>query len=840
MADGKPRFHWWYLLLLLPVALSVGAHWYVGHRLDRAITQANEGDNSLTVSSFSYGFFPIHFTADRISFDQRRESFAAAGRLRSLEVRGVNLLSLLRRDPIEINSLSLTGLDASLTRRAPASPRRGDSAPLRLSIAQVALDRTFLVVQDAPKRQMARVANLRLRLRSLHLPLRPTTLHGLELAADSSSFRDQGNDLFVNTKDIAYDTTTASVRINKVSITRDTSVAVDMQALTVSGLNAEDLRDEITIDSIRVAGLGGRARVQGNTGGSSSAGPFAGLRVGKLSLLDADLTVSGDFGTATFDGRIQVGGIRYHDSLALDDLEVEGREITFSDPGNLRLTAQGAVIRQGGLHFPLRPGETGATTLEIPEFRLHTGSQSVSGDALRYASAEQNLRVEELTFTGSPVSGRLGALHLGGIDRAAFLAGKPLTAGRAELDALDLRIATGDGGSYAIAVPRVQLDELSLREGLQIDRSQVENAEVRRRGADGKEDIVAEGVYLDQYGLRTPIRPAALGPVNVRIRRVRTVGDEKPVDHHYHRIAYRSRPGVLTVDSLRRVNRYTPNELFRREIAKSWLDFGFDGIRVQGIDHQELLSGEVLRMDSLSAAAFRVRVVENLSMEISQRRKQMPLEALRAIGPRIVVRAARCSATDITYGVVDSLREPKTIHLNEGTVWLTGLDTKVSTTDSVYASYDATFEGTTPMRAVFVLARDPSGRNFAVRGELGAYDLSRVNPLMEVAAGAIIETGQIDRMRYDGLFADGVMTGDMHLYYRQLDLKVVGSGAWIKNLLSGVVVKEENVEGEDFRPGKMYHEHDPHKSFFNAYWKGLVSGMRSSALSDIVLQEELD
>ena len=84
------------------------------------------------------------------------------------------------------------------------------------------------------------------------------------------------------------------------------------------------------------------------------------------------------------------------------------------------------------------------------------------------------------------------------------------------------------------------------------------------------------------------------------------------------------------------------------------------------------------------------------------------------------------------------------------------------------------------------------------------------------------------------------MEGEMTLPYRNLPLDLVGGGAWIKNLVSGLVLKDDNQEGEDFRQGRMYHEHDVTKSFFNAYWKGLVSGMKSSALADIALPGELD
>ena len=121
---------------------------------------------------------------------------------------------------------------------------------------------------------------------------------------------------------------------------------------------------------------------------------------------------------------------------------------------------------------------------------------------------------------------------------------------------------------------------------------------------------------------------------------------------------------------------------------------------------------------------------------------------------------------------------------------------------------------------------------------IGRYLEQRVDAAQVVAA--YIETGTIDRMTYAGRMQDEIVTGELSLLYHDLSVDLVGSGAWFKNLLSGFVLKEHNREGEDFRQGRMYHEHDGTKSFFNAYWRGLVSGMKSSALSDIALPGELD
>ena len=640
--------------------------------------------------------------------------------------------------------------------------------------------------------------------------------------------------------DIGYASASESIRIATLEITRDTSVDLRATDLVASGINADDLEDGVYFDSLSIASIGGVARVQGPSGNAPSATTPPVIRVAAVSLPEVDLTVSGGFGQVGFTGAVTSGGLEFQDSLSLESLAVDGNELTFDDRKGLSVALKNVTLDQGALHYPIRAAATGPTTLEIPEVRLTTDGRTITSGPLRYNSKTGFLTTGQLAFSGDRLDGTLQELEVININRAELLTGTPPAAEQAVVTDARLTIRKRDGGSYAVHVPEVRITGLQTDGGLKVKRAELGNAEVHGRSAEGKENLIATGIEVDQYAITSPLNAGTLGPANIRVARLVLLGDETPVDYRFDRMAYDTRGGILTIDSLNRVNRYSPDEMFRQKIGKSWMNFAFDGLRASGIDHDELVSGEGILIDSLSARDFRLKVVEDLSLDLPGKDKMMPIEGLRKIGPHIKLNAARFSSTDITYGVVDSILEPKSIHFSGGDVVLTGVDTEVSTTDSVRAIYDAVFEETTPLHAEFVLARDSSGRNYAARGELGSYDLSRVNPLMEVAADAIVETGIIDRLTYRSALQDELMKGEMDLLYHNLDLKVVGSGAWIKNLLSGVVVKNENVAGEDFRKGKIYHEHDRQKSFFNAYWKGLVSGMRSSALSDIALQKELD
>ena len=840
----KFRFRWWYLLLLLPVGLYLAADWYVGHRIDRAIQQANTGGNRLTVGSYDYGFFPIAVSASGVRFDQDRKRFAARGSLASVSVRGVNLLSLLTGKPIAVGEIRVRGLDAALTRN-PAPATAADSSGFALEISALYLDSIFLDLRDEATDRQVRVQQLSGTLEPLTFPLQPATIERLRLNADTIAYLAPQDSTQLTASTIFYATEYAAVQVGEVSFRRGSQTDLWARDLRFVGITeAQFQQDVISLDTISVAQVGGGAQVQNQSRRDSSAQspptPAPSLQLNTLSLPDIDLTVSGSFGTATLDGALVVSDIGYRDSLRLGRLRLNGQQLAFDSRRGLAVTARDAVVGQGRLTLPLQSGTMGPTELTVPELTIATGAQTVTVADLTYGSQDRSLSGSGLRISGDRITGSVAEVEVTDIDRTALLAGEPVTAGAATINSAELTVSNRDGGSYRVTAPTLQLTGISQSGGLRIDRAQLTNATLRRRGQTGREDIVASGVYLDQYGIVTPFEATRLGPSKLRVDRVKIIGEEKPIDYVFDRIVYGSRLGVLTLDSLRRENRLTAAQTFRDTLSKLWLDFELDGLRASGIAHETLLRGETVAVDSLTAADFRVLVVEDLSQDPPGRQKLMPIEALRRIGPRIQLGAARLYSTDIAYGVVDTVLEPKTIHFSSGVVRLKKLDTAPSLTDSVRLSFDATFERTTPLHAEFVLARDSTGRNYAMRGQFGRYDLSGINPLFEVAADANIESGLIEGMQYRGRLQDEVVEGELTMLYRNLDVTLVGGGSWFKNLLSGFVLKEDNLRGEDFRQGKMYHEHSRERSFFNAYWKGLVSGMRSSALADIALQKELD
>ena len=846
---ARSFFRWWYLLFLLPVILYVGARAYVSYRIDQAIDRANTGGNTLTVAEYSFGFFPPAVSTCGLALDQTRPGLSAKATLQCAELHGLDLLSLFGDDPITVDRLTLTGLKGTLTRteKTATDTARGPGFRLRL----LELQSPSFTYEDLPGQQRASVTELDLSVAGLSLPLQPAELHEIELAASEARFSRQRDSLSVQVQRITYRPDRTAVHLQAIVLTRGAQTDLHAEDVLLAGLPRSVAPGSFHLERLRIGQLGGGAQVgttsRRATPAQAKADGQLTVTLGAIELPNVDIQLAEGFGRAQLAGALQLHDLTVGDSLSLGELIMDGKELSYAATNGARVTAQGAELRHRQLAATLgdrtQLHQLGPTQLTIDHLSVGTpGGQTVDFTPLTYASETGELGGEQVRIRGERLSGELAALTVTGIDREAVLNDRPLTAERAKVRGAAIHFRNPDGGSYDLQAPELTLHALSLQEGLTVDRAQLANGTLRRRGSTGREDLRVTGVYIDQYGIRTPVRPAQLGESKLRARQASFFGEALPVDHYVHGIRYGSRVGRLTVDSVRRSNRLGLAEFFARPVAKSYLQFGLDSVRVTGVNHPALVRGERVDIDSLLVADFRLSVVEDMNVELPgpPKQKKMPIEALRELGTRIVIPAARLTSTDIAYGVIDTSMTPKQIHFTQGTIRLHGLDTDSSATDTVYATVEATFERTTPLRAVFALARDGGGRNYAIRGELGSYDLSRINPLFEVAADAYIETGTIDRMTYAGRMQDEIVTGELSLLYHDLSVDLVGSGAWFKNLLSGLVLKEHNREGEDFRQGRMYHEHDGTKSFFNAYWRGLVSGMKSSALSDIALPGELD
>lgn len=655
--------------------------------------------------------------------------------------------------------------------------------------------------------------------------------------------------------------------IELLSLLNDGPVTVD--SLTISGLQGELTRHSALPDTGATGDFPGvlikflRVDVPSFDGTDEVTGRQLSLKTLQLDGANAHFPFHID---TTISLRMILDSIAYQDtsgqkSASLLDFSIEG-EIAAEKAGDSfrlgveQLSTSSPLLRAstGGSEFKLIRMEGEARDLTYPLRTDTLGGFSIIVDSADFRIPEKQLTVKMANLEAEGKS----ALNNGWIRVGAIDGERPDTRVLAQNLSLDtvhylsrsvksfhLDSLLGDRsipsqGRYQFEMPTLSANDLVWDESLSIGHLHTENSTLERDTRTGKAKFKAQGITADQWGLSLPIDLEELGSTVASVAAFEVAGDSDLRDYFFSDIHYKSEGGRLAISTIKRRNRLSPGRYLATRDEKSWLEFDFGNVRIQGIDRARLLSGEAIVLRRLNAGELTLKVVENTSKPPQKAQKPMPVEALRKLGMRISVPSVELASCDLSYGVIDTAFDTKFIHFREGSLRVDGLDTAPRQGDSVRLIFDVVFEDTSPLHAEFTLSRDRRGRNFSMSGSLGAYELVRVNPLMAVAANAIVESGRLNQATYQAELKDEVVTGQMEFLYDSLDLKIVGNGSWLKNLLSGLVVKKENEAGDRFRPGKIYHEHQANRSFFNAYWKGLLSGIKSSALSDIALEKELD
>jgi hypothetical protein len=824
-----------YLLVLLPFLLYGGAHYYVGYRIAKLIERANMGSNRLTLVGYDYSLLPLSVSARGLRVQQDRGGLEVAGTIDRLTLRGVHVFSLFGDDPLHVRELRISGSQLRILRSAAHNSQKDGSSSSGFLIDRIQLTDNTVSYLDSIN--TGRVANLSASGSSLRFPLSSERLNVDSLGFDTLTFSRTGAGDRFQATNLRY--VGEILQLSRAHYRRDVDTDLSLNELYVSGLSTQDFKDGITLDTIAIRQLGGGARVGGGSETREGTERPA-LRVKHLTLPDVNVDVSGAFGEVSYTGGITAEGLRGDSTLAVAELAVEGEQFIYDGPNDLYIRLSQPHLRQQDLDlFPLAD-PLGATRIRISSLLFGRGVHQLAATDLRYDSEGGGLTAVNLALIGHQLTGKMEQLQIADLDRSLLVREQRLRTAAVTVSNSRIELGTPGGDRYRLTLPEVRAGQVRGWDPLVVRDVRLSKAAARGFRPDGQEKLVMNGLDLEVDSLPFPFRAEQLGPAEMALDSLVFTSAEGVTRHGLYGSRYRSESGTFTLDSVVRKNAVSAAEMFRRRIRRSSTTFSFDSIRVLRLDYNHLLQKRVTA-DSLFAADFRLRVVENLDLDLSgEGSRMLPLQALRSVGWPIRIGGVRVRSTDIAYGIVDSVLDSKTIHFTEGDIDIWGVDTRINPQDSIRLAISTTFEGTSPIRAVFTLPRDSTGRSATMRGRLLNYHLVRINPLMRVAADAIIESGQLDSLVYDGTLSRGIVTGRIGFYYRELDVKVTGNGAWIKNLLSGVVVKNENPAGEDFRPGTIYYVHRPEKSFFNAYWQGIVTGLRSTVLSDIVLPDELE
>lgn len=272
---------------------------------------------------------------------------------------------------------------------------------------------------------------------------------------------------------------------------------------------------------------------------------------------------------------------------------------------------------------------------------------------------------------------------------------------------------------------------------------------------------------------------------------------------------------------------------------RPWQALRVAGIQIIGFPFDSLMAGGRTVVNEINIGDLNFEIYENpeLERDPAEPRKLFPVEKFRKIGGQFWLQSLVIERANIAYGVHKEGSEKPDITFN-GSIKAGNFSTWKQD-EPAFAQVDCTFEESSPLTVRFNFDQSGEGREFSATGDLKDYDLTNINPLMVVAANTDVEKGNINHLTHDFSVRDGIARGELVLKYDHLEVKMVGKNAWLINIFEDIVIRDSNPRNDgDLVIGEVYAEHDPTKSFFNLYWKSLVSGMASSVAGKVFLPKE--
>ncbi|MTB49509.1 hypothetical protein [Lewinella sp. W8] len=460
------------------------------------------------------------------------------------------------------------------------------------------------------------------------------------------------------------------------------------------------------------------------------------------------------------------------------------------------------------------------------QFSMGLGTISLTADTI----------VLQRRLAGRRSAGAVERLEINGLRLLPLLTSGKIRAASLRIQTPDFRLFPAvdslvNPKDSAASLPDVVVDSILLHSGA-----------LRLMNEEDETKILASGASLAMGDFRYPFAPARMPNAKISLDSFTLVRPHRPAYWSMKDVVLETRDSSLEVGCMRLHPREGSRQfLTQQSYKRAWTALRLDSIRVEDLPLDSLLRGGVAAFPLVTVSDLNLAVFENpaLPSRPQAQQKPFPVEELRKIPFPMELALLKVNRANLNYGVLKPGTPAPDITFDRGTIRLEHLSSR-PTADSLVVTGDFMFEETAPLSITFTFDQSGDGRAFFASGRLKDYALPKVNPLMEVAADASIQSGHLHELSYN-FSADGSRAdGELLFRYDELDLKMKGKGAWIKNIFEGIVVRNSNPRPNgDLQMGQVYYVHDPQKSFFNLYWKALVSGLQSTVQGNLFTSAEL-
>jgi hypothetical protein len=145
--------------------------------------------------------------------------------------------------------------------------------------------------------------------------------------------------------------------------------------------------------------------------------------------------------------------------------------------------------------------------------------------------------------------------------------------------------------------------------------------------------------------------------------------------------------------------------------------------------------------------------------------------------------------------------------------------------------------GSGTLNVHFEFPMDTESGFHKINGTLGSMPIADFNPILEHVAFVRVDDGMLHSLEFDMTLNEDRSNGTLIKTYENLKISVLDRTSIEQRglkeniftfLANNLIVRENNMPGEDMQAGRIQFERIKHKSMFNYWWKSLLSGIKDT------------
>ncbi len=311
-------------------------------------------------------------------------------------------------------------------------------------------------------------------------------------------------------------------------------------------------------------------------------------------------------------------------------------------------------------------------------------------------------------------------------------------------------------------------------------------------------------------------------------------------------IDFNQEDSVLQIKNIEIVPRYSRLALGQqRDYQIDWIKIYSKELLFRGIDIPRAIKDREIMARSLSIDSLHLEVFRDKRLKFDEEQtKNLPHELFRKQGRFFSIDTVIATRSRIIYEEfpIDGSR-PAVILFGNVNAVLTPLTNDVDLLNKVNRKGRSILtmngklmdSGNIDARVVFDI--NSKNDHFTLTGKMGAFDLTKLNPLTEALASVNIRSGQVESLQMEATANDDFATGEMRFRYQGLRVQVLnrknqqasGMGPAITTFFANTfVLRKNNNKPILLRKGDIFFERDKSKTIFNYWSKIFFSGIVSS------------